>query len=125
MLNPIAKFYPFVRSVSLFVVLLLHVTDASTAPLFQDTVSVAEPTLRKLATSIVVPTYPSKGIKQRRQGRVVIRILIDEHGKLSRVTPIETPDDTFLNSVISAVKLWRWGAATHGPDRSQQGLTAN
>jgi TonB family protein len=119
MLNTTKAFHFLALSVSLVVFVGLRTLDACAYPLPQDTVSVAEPTLRKLATKVVVPTYPTKGIKRRQQGRVVVQVLIDEQGKLSRITPLEAPDDSFLNSVTSAVKQWRWGAATHGRDRRQ------
>jgi TonB family protein len=78
----------------------------------QVTAQVAEPTLRKLAIKVVMPTYPSKAVKRKRQGRVVIQVLLDEQGVVNTIKPVEAPDDDFFEAVKRAVKQWKFSAAT-------------
>ena len=73
---------------------------------------VAEPTLRKLAVKVVMPTYPPKAVKRKQQGRVVVQVFLDEQGVLSTIKPVEAPDADFLEAVKRAVKQWKFKVAT-------------
>lgn len=106
------------RSNRLIAILLLCLLLTWSTPtvranhLVQNTAQVAEPTLRKLALKVVMPTYPPKAIKRKQQGRVVVQVVIDEQGILSTIKRIEAPDVDFLEAVKRAVKQWKFAAAT-------------
>ena len=60
----------------------------------------------------VQPTYPEEARKNRVQGRVVVRAVIDEKGIVTKVEAVESPDPMLTESALEAVKKWTYKPAT-------------
>lgn len=60
----------------------------------------------------VQPTYPEEARKNRVQGRVVVRAVIDEKGVVTKVEAVESPDPMLTESALDAVKKWTYRPAT-------------
>ena len=69
-------------------------------------IRVAELSLRKTATKIVMPEFPVESIKQKASGVAVIKILLDENGAVVRTRVLEAPDSLTSKAVEVAVKQW-------------------
>ncbi len=60
----------------------------------------------------VQPTYPEEARKNRVQGRVVVRAVIDEKGVVTKVEAVESSDPMLTESALDAVKKWTYKPAT-------------
>jgi TonB family protein len=74
----------------------------------QSVIKVAELSLRKAATRVVMPEFPPEAIKRRVSGVAVIRILYDENGEVIKTKVLEAPDLLTGNAVLAAVKQWQF-----------------
>jgi protein TonB len=50
------------------------------------------------------PEYPFEDVRLQREGKVVVRLTIDEKGKLQKVDVVEATDQTFAESAVKALK---------------------
>jgi TonB family protein len=72
---------------------------------------VGESGLRKYkATKKVKPIYPEASLKNNVAGRVVVKVLVDENGKVSEATVKEAPDELTGQAVVDAAKQWEFQA---------------
>ena len=78
----------------------------------QDTAKVPEGVVRKAAITVVRPEYPPASMKRRTQGLAVVLLEIDERGAVTSVKVLEAPDEEIGESVVHAVKQWRFGQLT-------------
>jgi protein TonB len=54
------------------------------------------------------PEYPTRARKLGREGKVVLDLTIDERGKVVNVDVVETTDQMFVSTSISAAKRWKF-----------------
>lgn len=73
---------------------------------------VPEAVLRKLAKKMVMPKYPDGATKRGVKGRAVAEVNIDKQGNLIDVRVLEAPDQEIEQSVIRAIKQWKFSPAT-------------
>ena len=67
--------------------------------------AVGETGLRKQkATKTVQPTYPDESLKNHVTGRVIVKILVDENGKVAEASVNQAPDQLTGESVVTAAK---------------------
>ncbi|HYX71776.1 MAG TPA: energy transducer TonB [Nitrososphaera sp.] len=72
---------------------------------------IGESGLRKQkATKKVKPIYPEASLKNNVTGRVVVEILIDEHGQVPEAKVKEAPDALTGQAVVDAAKQWGFQA---------------
>jgi TonB family protein len=76
--------------------------------LAQNVARVHEAVLRKAATTVVMPLYPSSSRKRGTQGLAVVELTIDEQGKVLNVKVVESPDEDIGNAVTTAVRGWKF-----------------
>ena len=70
---------------------------------------VGETGLRKQkATKTVQPTYPDDSLKNHVTGKVVVKILVDENGKVPAANVEQAPDQLTGESVVAAAKQWEF-----------------
>ena len=70
---------------------------------------VGETGLRKQkATKTVQPTYPEESLKKHVTGKVIVKIVIDETGKVREANVEQAPDQLTGESVVAAVKQWEF-----------------
>jgi TonB family protein len=70
---------------------------------------VGESGLRKQkATKTVRPTYPEESLKNHVTGRVIVRIIVDENGKVAVASVEQAPDQLTGESVALAAKGWEF-----------------
>ncbi len=62
----------------------------------------------------VPPKYTDKAVRYREQGTVVLRLQIDEEGRVEDVTVVEGLKYGLTEQAIRAVKRWRFQPATSG-----------
>ena len=72
---------------------------------------IAEVSLRRAARKIVMPEYPKESIKHNSKGVAVAQLLYDETGVVIDVEILEAPDDSIKESVIKAVRQWKFEPA--------------
>lgn len=91
----------------------------------QSIINVAELTLRRGATKMVMPEYPSESVKNHSTGIAVAQIEINADGEVDKLEVLEAPDLPIKNEVSGAVKQWRFQPQTiHGsPVRIRGKLT--
>lgn len=65
---------------------------------------------RYRATKKVAPVYPAESLKNRISGRVVVEILVDEHGKVPEAKVNQAPDELTGQAVVDAAKQWEFKA---------------
>jgi TonB family protein len=87
---------------------LLLMPQTTTA---QGLVTVSEVTLRKLASSTVMPDYPQASQKRGSKGIAVVRVDLDEKGALGDLRIVEAPDKDIEAAVLDAVRRWKFAAA--------------
>lgn len=75
-------------------------------------VRIAEKPLRKMARKTVMPDYPKEARKRGGKGVAVAQLEIDENGDVVKVEVLEAPDPLIYSAVESAVKAWKFNAAT-------------
>jgi hypothetical protein len=63
-------------------------------------------TLRGIATTAPVPTYPSSSVAKKVTGVAVAAILLDRSGHLQSLNVVQAPDDAIGQSVHDAVTRW-------------------
>lgn len=56
----------------------------------------------------VNPKYPDLARKKKIQGRVVVKVLINEQGNVEKVEIIESPDPMLSEATIEAAKEWKF-----------------
>jgi protein TonB len=62
----------------------------------------------------VDPELPRRIVDEQIEGRVVVRALVDQNGRVSEVEVVEaTPPDTFEPHVLEAVKRWEFQPASY------------
>ena len=70
---------------------------------------VGEAGLRKYrATKKVMPIYPTESLKNGISGRVVVEILVDEHGKVPEAKVKQAPDVLTGQAVVDAAIQWKF-----------------
>ena len=70
---------------------------------------VGETGLRKQkATKTVQPTYPDDSLKNHVTGKVIVKILVDENGKVPQANVEQAPDQLTGESVVAAAKQWEF-----------------
>jgi TonB family protein len=70
---------------------------------------VGETGLRKQkATKTVQPTYPDDSLKNHVTGKVVVKIVIDETGKVAETNVEQAPDQLTGEAVVAAAKQWEF-----------------
>src|SRR6266550_3235661 len=73
---------------------------------------VGETGLRKQkATKTVQPTYPDESLKNHVTGKVIVKILVDENGKVPEANVEQAPDQLTGESVVVAAKQWEFKPA--------------
>jgi TonB family protein len=71
--------------------------------------SVGEAGLRKQkATKTVQPNYPDESLKNHVTGKVIVKILVDENGKVPEANVEQAPDQLTGESVVAAAKQWEF-----------------
>jgi len=61
------------------------------------------------------PAYPSKSLKRARGGKIVLKLLINENGRVSRVLVDQgSPHKDLEAAAVGAVLSWRYEPATEG-----------
>src|SRR5262249_36643460 len=96
-------------SMSTFVLAIIFGLLATTAGAAQDEgplIRVAETSLRRAATRMVMPEYP-KGEEQL-NGVAVAEITTDVSGNLSRVDILEAPSKSAADSMKNAISQWKF-----------------
>jgi TonB family protein len=74
-------------------------------------VPVGEVGLRKQkATRTVKPVYPDESLKNHVTGKVIVRILVDENGKVPEAQVEHAPDELTGQAVVDAAKQWEFKA---------------
>ncbi len=75
----------------------------------------------------VPPNYSQTALRFRIQGNVVLRVLIDEDGKVEEVTVLKKLKHGLTEEAVKAVKKWRFEPATSGgmPVSSDLDITIN
>ncbi len=59
--------------------------------------------------SRVEPDYPAMARRQRLSGKVVIKFLVDPHGRVKRASVLQAaPQGVFESCVLDAVAKWRF-----------------
>jgi TonB family protein len=70
---------------------------------------VGEAGLRKQkATKRVHPVYPKESLKNSIGGKVIVDILVDEHGKVPEAKVSQAPDELTGQAVVDAAKQWEF-----------------
>jgi TonB family protein len=65
-----------------------------------------------VATSRTAPTYPRLALRLRREGRVTLRLLVDENGVVADATPLESSSGVdFESAAVDAARQWRYRPA--------------
>lgn len=93
---------------------------AKVAPAKASTVAVDESDVLKVGgdvkepveTSRVQPTYPEEARKNKIQGQVILKAVINEKGSVTTVEAVESPDPMLTDAAIEAVKQWTYKPAT-------------
>ena len=102
------------RSVPLFLILaslLCFEASASPQKLCPFRAPVGEAGLRKQkATKRVKPVYPKESLKNGISGKVIVDILVDEHGKVPEAKVNQAPDELTGQAVVDAAKQWEFKA---------------
>ena len=64
--------------------------------------------------SRIQPMYPHRARQKGINGKVTLKFLVDENGKVKKVSVISSrPDGVFEDSAVSAVKKWRFEPGRH------------
>jgi TonB family protein len=70
---------------------------------------VGETGLRKQkATKMVQPTYPEESLKNNVTGKVTVKIIVDETGKVPEANVEQAPDQLTGESVVAVAKQWQF-----------------
>jgi TonB family protein len=70
---------------------------------------VGESGLRKQkATKKVKPIYPDASLKNKMSGKVTVKILVDESGKVPEAKVKEAPDELTGQAVVVAAQQWEF-----------------
>ncbi|MDQ3665560.1 MAG: energy transducer TonB [Acidobacteriota bacterium] len=77
-------------------------------------IQVAELSLRKAATRIVMPEFPESAKKRGVKGLAVVEIEFDENGAVSKAVVLESPDRVIAEAVSHAVGQWKFQRQTLG-----------
>ena len=85
---------------------------APSSAMVQDVARVPEAVVRKVATTVVKPEYPLASKKRGTQGLAVVVVEIDEDGNVTSVEVAEAPDEEIGQSVVRAVKQWKFSPVT-------------
>ena len=92
----------------IFVLFLPHFVLAQEWP---SAPRLAEVSIRKNATKVVMPEYPPESIERGSKGLAVAQLLYDETGIVTHVKVLEAPDSYIRDAVIAAVKQWHFLSA--------------
>ena len=61
------------------------------------------------------PEYPDRARREGKEGRVVLRVLVDEQGKSKSVAVNDSSGSESLDrAAAEAIKLWRFSPARYG-----------
>jgi len=60
------------------------------------------------------PAYPDEAVKEGIEGKVTLRIVVDEQGRVSQATAVSGPP-ALVSAAVSAVKMWRFEPPRHAP----------
>jgi TonB family protein len=60
------------------------------------------------------PAYPDQAVKEGIEGKVTLRIVVDEQGRVSQATAMSGPP-ALVSAAVSAVKMWRFEPPRHAP----------
>jgi len=60
----------------------------------------------------VPPVYPEEARKNRIQGKVVLEVVIDTKGKVTKAETVESPDPLLSEAALAAVRQWTYAPAT-------------
>ncbi|MGH7452095.1 MAG: energy transducer TonB [bacterium] len=65
----------------------------------------------------VEPVYPELARKANMEGKVIVKVWIDKHGKVKEVVILKSTTETFNEPAIAAAKQWKFTPAMmkHGP----------
>ena len=87
--------------------------DASDLVMNEESVDVLPKAVRRSA-----PKYPGSARARGITGKVVLRILIDKQGRVSKVKVIDSsPKGVFEQSAIEAIKNWQYNPAIYQGQR--------
>ena len=95
---------------ALLLVTSLTVSGLPVAP--QNFARVPEGVMRKAAKIVVRPKYPPTSRKRGIQGLAVVMVDINEAGDVMDVFVVDAPDQEIGESVVSAVRQWKFGQLT-------------
>ena len=92
---------------------------AGLAFLSSATVSAALPAVEAevgvpIVRSWVPPVYPREAAKEKRQGRVHVRFIIDEAGAVTKARALDGSDMIFADAAVQSVLQWRFEPAFEG-----------
>jgi TonB family protein len=65
-----------------------------------------------IESSRVLPVYPEEAQRARLEGLVVLKVVIDEHGKVGNVEVLRSVGHGFDEAAVAAVRQWRFRPAT-------------
>jgi len=60
----------------------------------------------------VPPVYPEEARKDRIQGKVVLEVVIDTKGNVTKAEAVESPDPLLSEAALAAVRQWTYAPAT-------------
>lgn len=73
-------------------------------------------TIHGLINSYALPAYPPASVAARKQGVVVLEVIIDESGRIEQVRTLESPDDAIAQETLRCVKSWLFKPQKAVPD---------
>ncbi|HEX8139149.1 MAG TPA: energy transducer TonB [Pyrinomonadaceae bacterium] len=104
------------NNIPLLIALLFLTVSALTTSIVSSqssrAITVNERSLRKMATRTVMPTFPEEAKKHGAKGVAVAELEFDDKGAVAQVEVLEAPDPLIKQSVIDAVKQWKFSPTT-------------
>ncbi len=94
--------------VSLVQAILSKKPTSTSSRIQEKVVSVGEGGIRKSAVKVVMPIYPSASLKNKVSGVAVAEVNYNGEGNLTDVKILESPDTGTGNSVIDAMRQWKF-----------------
>ena len=88
-----------------------------------DLVDLNEVDAPPVAASRPAPTYPASARRMHRQGKVILRLLVDETGRVERVEPLGSAASEFHQAAERAVRRWTYEPARKDGVRVKVWLT--
>jgi TonB family protein len=65
--------------------------------------------LREVVIKSVMPEYPDEALRNGAQGTVVVAVVFDAEGQLSKAEVLEAPHPAIKKATLDALKFWRTG----------------